>query len=52
MLGDEMFGARGHKVVEVGTDYVVIEDFAGITERRIPLYSISSIVKVKRPRNN
>lgn len=50
MLGDEMFGARGHKVVEVGVDYVVIEDFAAVTERRIPTYSISSIVKVKRPR--
>ena len=50
MLGDEKFGARGHKVVEVGTDYVVVEDLAGVTERRIPVYSIASIVKLKRPR--
>lgn len=50
MLGDDKFGARGHKVVDVGTDYVVIEDLAGITERHIPVYSIVSIVKVKRPR--
>ena len=41
----------GHKVIEVGGDYVVIEDAAGITETRIPVYSIKSIVKLKVPKD-
>ena len=32
-----------HKVVEVGSDFVVIEDIAGIQQLRIPVYSIKSI---------
>ena len=40
----------GHKVIEVGAEYVVVEDAAGITETRIPVYSIKSIVKLKVPR--
>lgn len=36
-----------HKVLEVGTDYLVIEDVAGVIETRIPIYSIKSIVKLK-----
>lgn len=37
----------GHKVIEVGADFLVIEDIAGVTETRIPLYSIKSVVTVK-----
>ncbi len=37
----------GHKVVEVGPDYVVVEDAAGVTETRIPVYSIKAIVRLK-----
>jgi len=33
----------GHKVVEVGADFVVIEDIAGIQQLRIPVYSIKSV---------
>lgn len=33
----------GHKVVEVGSDYVVLEDIAGITETRIPIYAIRAV---------
>ena len=40
----------GQKVIEVGSDYIVVEDAAGITETRIPVYSIKSIVKLKVPR--
>lgn len=40
----------GQKVVEVGTDYVVVEDVAGVTETRIPVYSIKSIVRVRVPK--
>jgi hypothetical protein len=37
----------GHKVIEVGPDYVVIEDIAGVTEIRIPTYSIKCITRIK-----
>jgi hypothetical protein len=38
--GPEMLG---HKVVEVGADFVVIEDIAGVQQTRIPVYSIKSV---------
>lgn len=37
-------GVLGHKMIEVGEDFVVVEDVAGITESRIPLYSIKAVV--------
>lgn len=37
----------GHKVIEVGPDYVVVEDIAGVTETRIPVFSIKSISRIK-----
>lgn len=37
----------GHKVIEVGPDYVVVEDIAGVTETRIPAYAIKSIARIK-----
>ncbi len=40
----------GHKVIEVGPDYVVVEDIAGVTETRIPIYSIKSITRIKGPK--
>jgi hypothetical protein len=40
----------GHKVIEVGPDYVVVEDLAGVTETRIPIYSIKSITRIKGPK--
>jgi hypothetical protein len=40
----------GHKVIEVGPDFVVVEDLAGITETRIPVYSIKSITRIKGPK--
>ena len=41
----------GQKVIEVGSDYLVVEDVAGITETRIPVYSIKSIVRLKVPKD-
>jgi len=41
----------GHKVVEVGADYVVVEDAAGVTETRIPVTSIKAIIKLKVPKD-
>lgn len=40
----------GHKVIEVGPDYVVVEDLAGVTETRISVYSIKSITRIKGPK--
>lgn len=39
----------GPKVIEVGADYIVIENIAGVTETRIHVTSIKSIVKLKLP---
>ena len=39
-----------HKVIEVGTDYLTIEDIGGLIETRIPTYSIKAIVRLKVPR--
>jgi hypothetical protein len=39
-----------HKITTVGSDYLVVEDTAGVTEIRIPVYSIKSIVKLKTPK--
>ena len=36
-----------HKIVEVGSDYVVVADLAGVIETRIPVYSIKKSVRLK-----
>lgn len=41
---------QGHKVMEIGNDYIVVQDIAGVTESRIPLFSIKAIVRLKVPR--
>lgn len=40
---------QGHKVVEIGPDFVVIRDVAGVTESRIPILSIKAIIRLKVP---
>jgi len=37
----------GYNVLEVGQDYVVVQDLAGITELRIPIWSIQAVQVVK-----
>lgn len=37
----------GHKVIEIGADYVVVEDIAGVTETRIHVTSIKAIVRFR-----
>ena len=37
----------GHTVVEVGDDFVVVRDIAGITETTVSVYSVKSVEKVK-----
>ena len=40
----------GQQVIEVGADYLVLENFAGVTETRIHVTSIKSIVRLKLPK--
>lgn len=36
-----------YKVVQVGADYIVLEDALGLNELRIPIYAIKSITTTK-----
>jgi len=36
-----------HKVIEVGNDYVVVEDIAGVMDTLVPVYSLKGIVKTR-----
>ena len=38
-----------HKVVEVGSDFVVLEEFTGVQQLRIPVYSLKSVGIMKIP---
>lgn len=40
-----------HRVLAVESDYIVLEDIVGITEIRIPIYSIKSIRRLRVPTN-
>lgn len=42
--------ALSHKVIEVGPDFVTVEDIAGVAETRIPIFSIKSFVRFKVPK--
>lgn len=41
----------GYKVVEVGADFVVVEDVAQVAETRIPVYSIKSVTITRVPKD-
>ena len=36
-----------HKVIEVGADYVVVEEMVGISTLRIPIYAIRSVITMR-----
>ena len=36
-----------HMIIEIGTDYVVVQDIADVTQTTIPIYSVKSIEKVR-----
>src|SRR5690606_1412240 len=38
---------QSHKIAEIGDDFIVVEDLAGVTETAIPVYAVKSIVRVK-----
>ena len=40
----------GHKVIEVGPDYVTVIDIAGVAETRITVLSIKCIITFKVPK--
>ena len=39
----------GHKVIEVGQDFVVVQDIVGVTETRIPIWSIKAVTIIRQP---
>lgn len=47
---DDGLTLLGHKVIEVGPDYVTVADIAGVAETRIPIFSIKSFVKNNVPK--
>ena len=48
---DDLPGPLGYKITEVAPDYLTVMDIADVTETRIPVYSIKSIVRLKVPKN-
>lgn len=48
---DDIPGPLGFKITEVGSDYLTVVDIAEVTETRIPLYSIKSVVRLKALKN-
>ena len=38
---------QSHKVVEVGENFIVVRDIAGVTETTVPVYAVKSIMKVR-----
>ena len=38
---------QSHTVIEIGDDFVVMRDIAGVTETVVPVYSLKSIERVK-----
>ena len=47
---DDGLTALSHRVIEVGPDFVTVEDIAGVAETRIPIFSIKSFVRFKVPK--
>ena len=47
---DDGLTPLGHKVMEVGPDYVTVADIAGVAETRINIFSIRSFVTNKVPK--
>jgi hypothetical protein len=39
----------GHKIVEIGSDYIVLLDAAGVSETRIPVFALRSISITRLP---
>jgi hypothetical protein len=50
-LMEGVSGPLTHKVIEVDSDFIVVEDIAEVIQTRIPIYAIKSIVSIKTPKN-
>ena len=50
-LMDGVLEPQTHKVVSVDNEFFVVEDIASVSETRIPIYSIKSIVTLKTLKN-
>ncbi len=37
---------QSHKVIEIGEDFLVLEDVAEVTQTTIPVYSIKAVVRL------
>ncbi len=37
---------QGHTVIEIGDDFIVLEDVAGVTQTTIPVFSLKAIVRL------
>lgn len=48
---DDIPGPLGYKITDVGPDYLTVVDIAAVTETRIHVTSIKSIVRLKIPKN-
>jgi hypothetical protein len=42
----------GHKLLEVGPDYLVLEDAAGVTETRISIWAVKAVTVTRPPKEN
>ena len=38
---------QAYQIIEVGEDYIVLRDIAGVTETTVPVYALKSIEKVR-----
>ena len=47
VIDGEMNLPQPHKVLQIGTDWVVVEDFTGFNQTRIPITSIKAVVHFK-----
>lgn len=47
---DDGLTVLSHKITEIGSDYITVEDLAGVSETRIPIYAIKGLVKLKLPK--
>ena len=37
---------QSHKIIEIGEDFVVLEDVAEVTQTTIPVYSVKAVVRL------
>jgi hypothetical protein len=42
----------GHKVIEVQSDFIAVEDVSGTTQTVIPIYAVSSIKTIRLVANS